>query len=300
MAALRVFEAAGRLEHFSRAAEELAMTQAAVSYQIKQLEELLGERLFERERGRVRLSATGQRLHQPISEAFETMRGAFIDLERAHSSVLSVSAPVSFGATWLSASIGSFQLRHPDLALRLSLSNGLVDLERGEFDMAIRLGKGNWPGLRSHFLFRLYCTPICSPEFAERHGIGEATDLLNVNRINSDDDLWPHWFRGLGVDSPSLSEPGIRMENQAQEASAAQAGYGVALLTPLYWKGEIESGRLVQPVDHICVTQFAAWLVHPEGRRGVRKVERFREWITSEIQRPENGIPPAALEPFEN
>lgn len=296
LASLRVFEAAGRLEHFSRAADELGLTQAAVSYQIGQLEAQLGQKLFDRERGRVQLNATGRRLHAPLAEAFATIRQAFDDFDEESSAVLSVSAPVSFGSTWLSAVIGGFQLRHPDLALRLSLSNDVVDLPRGEHDLAIRLGRGNWDGLRADFLYRLYCTAICSPEFAEEHEISEPADLLRVNRINSGDELWPHWFRSLGLESPPPVERGIRMENQSQEVSAAQAGFGVALVTPMFWRAELESGRLVQPVDHIYVSPYSAWLVHPERRVGVRKIERFREWICEELVKPETGIPDCAFE----
>ena len=295
--ALRAFEAAGRLEHFSRAAEELAMTQAAVSYQIRQLEDFLGEKLFERERGRVRLSATGRRLHKPISEAFASMRAAFADLEQERSAILSISGPSSFGATWLSGSIGRFQLLYPDLALRLSLTNELVDLSGGDFDLAVRLGKGGWEGLREHFLFRLYVTPMCSPEFAESHKLGAPEDLLDVERISPDDPMWGDYFASVGIGGKPMEMRGIALENQSQVASAAKSGFGVALLTPLLWREEIENGSLVCPIDHIHYSDIAHFVVYPERRVGVRKIERFREWITRELARPELGIPQEALRP---
>lgn len=298
LAAIRVFEAAGRLEHFSRAAEELGLTQAAVSYQVKQLENHLGEQLFERAGGRVHLTATGRRLHGPISEAFGTMTQAFADLDQQNDQVLSVTAPVSIGSTWLSGAIGRFQLLYPDLALRFSVTNTLIDFSGGQTDIGIRGGHGDYPGLRAQFLFRLYITPICSPEFARENNLSEPADLRRVNRINPDDALWRLYFQSLGLTPPPLVGKGLVMENQAQEVGAAREGFGVALLTPLFWREELAAGRLVQPIDHVLITRVGHWLVHSARRVGVRKIERFREWLVDELARPENGIPAAAFEPL--
>src|SRR3990167_4898616 len=128
LAAVRTFEAAGRLQNFSRAAEELWLTQAAVSYQIRQLEDRVGKLLFVREKGRVRLSEAGQRLLPAISGGFAGIADAFDALREDDAEILSVNASVSIGGAWLSARIGRFQLRYPDIAVRLSLSNELVDL----------------------------------------------------------------------------------------------------------------------------------------------------------------------------
>ena len=142
LAAVRAFEAAGRLENFSRAAEELGMTQAAVSYQVRQLEDRLGRALFVREKGRVRLSETGQRLLPAISNAFATMGDAFAALGSDEADVLTISAATTFGGAWLSARIGRFQLRYPDLAVRLLMSNDYVDFDASNVDVAVRIGQG--------------------------------------------------------------------------------------------------------------------------------------------------------------
>lgn len=298
LAAVRVFEAAGRHENFSRAAEELGMTQAAVSYQIRQLEEQVGHELFRREQGRVRLTEVGRRLLGPIADAFSGMRQAFDDLGEETAGVLSVSSSVSLGTTWLSAYVGRFQLRFPDLALRLSLSNECVDLRRGEFDVAIRIGAGTWEGLHADFLFRLHQTPICSPEFAGRHALREPHDLFEVERIGPNDPLWAAWFALAGVGEAPPPRRGIVLDNQSQEASAAQAGFGIAMMTPFFWRAELESGRLVQPFPHILVRRNSHWLVRPERRVGVRKIERFREWIHEELEANRDMIPAEALEPY--
>jgi LysR family glycine cleavage system transcriptional activator len=298
--AVRAFEAAGRLENFSRAAEELGMTQAAVSYQIRQLEAQLGQRLFLRENGRVRLSDTGKRLLGPLSDAFAGMRQAFADLGEESAGVLAVSASVSLGNTWLSAAIGRFQLRFPDLALRLSISNEVIDLTRGEFDLGIRAGRGQWDGLKSDFLFRLHHAPLCSPEFAERHNLREPHDLFEVERLAPNDTIWGDWFALAGVGEPlPPSRRGLVLDNQSQEANAAQAGFGIAMMTPFFWRAELESGRLIQPFGEVLVRPISHYLVHPERRIGVRKIERFREWLHEEVANQRDLIPAEALEPMQ-
>jgi LysR family glycine cleavage system transcriptional activator len=297
--AIRAFEAAGRLENFSRAAEELGMTQAAVSYQIRQLEGQLGQQLFVRENGRVRLTDSGRRLLGPVGDAFAGMRQAFADLGEESAGVLAVSASVSLGNTWLSATIGRFQLRFPDLALRLSISNEIVDLARGEFDLAVRVGRGQWDGHKSDFLFRLHHAPLCSPEFAARHDLKEPHDLFAVERLAPNDTIWGDWFALAGVGEPlPPSRHGLVLDNQSQEAVAAQAGFGIAMMTPFFWRAELESGRLVQPFGEVLIRPISQYLVHPERRVGVRKIERFREWLHEELANQHDLIPAAALEPM--
>ena len=181
LAAIRTFEAAGRLQNFSRAAEELGLTQAAVSYQIRQLEDRLGRALFVREKGRVRLSETGQRLLPAVSNAFATMGDAFAALGSDEADVLTINAATSFGGTWLSARIGGFQLAYPDLAVRMAMSNELVDFDASNVDVAIRIGRGVWPGLRADFLMRQYLAPIASPALSNRPALSASTASLKAS-----------------------------------------------------------------------------------------------------------------------
>ncbi|QCB53472.1 LysR family transcriptional regulator [Sphingopyxis sp. PAMC25046] len=299
LAAVRTFEAAGRLQNFSRAAEELGMTQAAVSYQVRQLEDRLGRALFVREKGRVRLSETGQRLLPAISGAFAAMGDAFAALGSDEAEVLTINAATSFGGTWLSARIGGFQLAYPELAVRMSMSNELVDFDASNVDVAIRIGRGGWPGLRGDFLMRQYLAPMASPAFIEAHDIREPADLLRVQRLAPNDSWWAEWFTAAGVDTPPApSRRGIELDSQLQEASAVQAGFGVAMMTPLYWHAELASGRIVQPFDTLYVSATSGmWLVHRENRLGVRKIERFREWLRAELAKDRHLLPDALWQP---
>ena len=147
---VRAFEAAARTENFTAAAAELGMTQAAVSYQVKSLEERLGAPLFVRERGRARLTPLGARLLPALSSAFDTIEAAFASHREEDESLLTITTTHTFANTWLAWRLGAFQMEHPDLAVRMSTSNEVVDLRSGDADIAIRAGRGEWDGLEKH------------------------------------------------------------------------------------------------------------------------------------------------------
>lgn len=293
MAAIRAFEAAARTENFTAAAAELGMTQAAVSYQVKSLEERLGAPLFLREKGRARLTQLGARLLPALSGAFDQIEAAFASHREEDDSLLTVTTTHTFANTWLAWRLGAFQMDHPDLAVRMTTSNELCDLRGGDADVAIRAGGGGWEGLEEYRLFESAFTPMASPEClaeAERKlGRGlEPGDLPQQHLINPSDDWWQQWFSDNGVpaDESVLRRPGVRLENQANEGHAAMAGQGFALLTPLLWKGDVAAGRLNVPFPNRVSTRgWAYWLVYPRERRMVPKVKRFREWLVAEMQR---------------
>ena len=291
LAAVRAFEAAARAENFTVAAAELGMTQAAVSYQVKSLEERLGAALFVRERGRVRLTPLGLRLLPSLSGAFDAMEAAFASHKADDDLLLTVTTTHTFANSWLAWRLGAFQMQHADLAVRLTTSNEIVDLRSGEVDVAIRAGSGAWEGLDKHRLFLTTFTPMASPECvaaAERR-LGRKlvpSDMPLQNRISPMDDWWQQWFgdNGVPTDDSVLRRAGVRLENQADEGHAAMAGQGFALLTPLLWKGDLGEGRLVAPFpDRVSTRNWAYWLVYPAERRAVPKVKRFREWLLAEM-----------------
>ncbi|MFL6722272.1 MAG: LysR substrate-binding domain-containing protein [Sphingomonas sp.] len=312
MAAIRAFEAAARTENFTAAAAELGMTQAAVSYQVKSLEERLGAPLFVREKGRARLTPLGARLLPALSGAFDAIEAAFASHREEDESLLTVTTTHTFANTWLAWRLGGFQMAHNDLAIRMTTSNELCDLRSGDADVAIRGGNGGWEGLEHHRLFESSFTPMASPECiadAERK-LGrklEPRDLPDLNRISPGDEWWEQWFadNGVAADDAVYRRPGIRLENQANEGHAAMAGQGFALLTPLLWKGDVAAGRLgVLFPDRVSARGWAYWLVYPRERHMVPKVKRFREWLIAEmaqaLEEQDGGwatqgrVPPAA------
>ncbi len=291
LSAVRVFEAAGRHENFTAAAAELAMTQAAVSYQVNLLEKRLGVLLFHREGKRVALSDAGRRLAGSLSGAFETMDAAFAALRGDDASLLTVSTTVVFANAWFAWRMGSFQMAHPHLAVRLNALDVMADFARDEVDVAVRSGDGNWPGLVCELLFEADVTPMCSPEFLAAHGgVLAPADLLALPLITSHDRWWPQWLTAVGVDTaPGQLRPGVRMDSQAHGGNAAIAGQGVAMLTPFFWRNDLAEGRLVRPFQQTVNPGFDYWLVYPEHRRNVPKVRAFRQWLLAEIAKDQTA-----------
>ena len=293
LAAIRAFEAAARTENFTAAAAELGMTQAAISYQVKSLEERLGAPLFVREKGRARLTPLGARLLPALSSAFDAIEAAFASHRQDDESLLTVTTTHTFANTWLAWRLGAFQMEHPDLAVRMMTSNEMVDLRSGDADVAIRAGRGGWQGLEHHELFASTFTPMASPDCiaAVERKLGrklEPADIPHEHLISPTDDWWQQWFADNGVpaDESVLKRPGVRLENQANEGHAAMAGQGFALLTPLLWKGDIAAGRLAIPFpERVSTRGWAYWLVYPTERRLTPKIKRFREWLVDEMRR---------------
>ncbi|MGN6269858.1 MAG: transcriptional regulator GcvA [Sphingomonas sp.] len=286
LAAVRVFEAAARHENFTTAAAELGMTQAAVSYQVKLLEERLGVPLFRREKRRVLLTEAGRRAAAPVSRAFDAIDGAFADLRAEDEGLLTVSTSTTFANTWLAWRLGAFQMAHPEMAVRLQTTNAISDFAGDDVDVAIRTGHGPWPDVVQEKLLAIDFTPMCSPAFLARHPIAVPADLLQVPRISAHDPWWPHWLREAGVDMPpGPPRGGVRLDSQANEGHAAMASQGVAMLTPFFWRNDLAEGRLVRLFDQISTRGFAYWLVYPEHRRSTPKIKRFREWLLAELAR---------------
>jgi LysR family glycine cleavage system transcriptional activator len=284
LTAVRAFEAAARHENFTLAAGELGMTQAAVSYQIRLLEQRIGVPLFVRSKQRVTLSEAGRRVAPLVSGALDGIADAFAGLTDEDAGVLTISTAQTFASNWLAPRLGGFQIARPELAVRLQTSNALVDFARDDADVAVRMGTGPWPGLKRHFLFCLHATPACSPEFRERHRLESPADLLRVPRLNVHDSWWEQWLTAAGVPLPQEgSQSGIRLDSQALEGMAALAGHGVGILTPLYWRTELAAGRLVQPFPLVAVTGPAIWLVYPDHKRARPKIRAFRDWLLGAI-----------------
>jgi LysR family glycine cleavage system transcriptional activator len=284
LSAVRVFEAAARHLNFTRAAEELAMTQAAVSYQIRMIEDRLGTSLFVRSGRRVSLSPAGQRLAPQVSAAFDMLDDAFGKVREEESGVLTINSAAGIAASWLGPRLARFQIARPNIAIRLLASNELTDFASDGADVAVRIGSGPWPGLRAAEMFPADFTPMCSPAYLERVGpFDHPAQILDVLRINSDDVWWRTWFDQVGVEVPEDSaHRSLHVDSQIIEGMAAIAGEGLAMLTPRFWPFELATGRLVQVFDHVG-RRGSFWLVCPEHRYNIPKVKAFREWLMAEV-----------------
>lgn len=287
LAAIRVFDAAARHLSFTRAAAELGMTQAAVSYQIKLLEERVGAPLFLRRPREVVLTEAGERLAPDISRAFDILRDAFVDLgEREHGTLI-VNTMHTFAAQWLAPRLGIFQLLHPEIAVRLETTERLVDFGREEVDVVVRSGKGNWPGLAATKLLDVRYTPMLSPALADSiGGVREPADILKLPLIDPKDPWWVTWLTTNGLPIEVLAhQKAPSLSIQALDAVSAMAGQGVTLLTPAYFERELADGKLIQPFKQVIDEGNAYYLAYPEGRRNVAKIKAFRDWIVGEAAR---------------
>lgn len=285
MSAVRAFEAAARHQSFTRAAEELGMTQAAVSYQIKALEDRVGVPLFVRKPRSVALTPAGQRLAPAVSEAFDLLRKAFGAASRTVDTVLSLSVLPTIASHWLVPRLGRFQIAHPQFAVQLDASLTVVDFSQGEFDLAIRSGTGEWPDLDAHYFLPSHFTPMCSPGLLEGFALTGPADILKLPILSPSDPWWPTWFRAAGAGDIDLSD---RLDHtfgtQTFEGMAAIAGQGVALLNPFFFAGDLAAGRLVQIFDLVVTADRSYWLVHPKSRRAP-KIQAFVEWALEEARR---------------
>lgn len=285
LAAVRVFEAAARHLNFTRAAAELGMTQAAVSYQIRLIEERLGTPLFHRDKGRVSLTDAGRRAAPLVSNAFDALGEAFAAVRGEAGSVLTISAANTIAAKWLVPRLGRFQLRHPGLAVRLEASNSLVDFARDAADVAIRLTTDPGAGLAVDRLFPSAFAPMASPAFLAANLLGEPADLLTAARISPDDGWWRQWFETAGVAPAAAVERrgALLFDSQVIEGASAIAGTGVALLNVRFWAAELAAGRLVMPFPVVAESGAHFWLVCPQARRNVPKIRQFRDWLLAEV-----------------
>jgi LysR family glycine cleavage system transcriptional activator len=288
LSAIRVFEAAARLGSFTRAAEDLGMTQAAVSWQVKALEKRLDQPLFRRLPREVALTPAGERLARAATEAMTSLRTAVSDLTDSGTGVLSITVLQTFATQWLAPRLGAFQVDHPEIAVRLDSSQRLVDLTRDAFDVGIRGGRdGQWPGLESVYLFPSAQTVLATPHALA--GLGpdmRPEDLLKVDCVGSDAE-WNAWYAKAGV-IRGAPEPGggprITADTQTLEVATAMANGAAAIGSPVMFARDIEAGRLVQPFEIYISDVGGYWLAYPQDRRRTRKIAAFREWLLDHVR----------------
>lgn len=285
MGAIRAFAAAARLSSFTRAAEELGVTQSAVSHGIRELEARIGRPLFVRDGRRLALTETG-RLYLPfVGDALDRLKAgdrALADPER-DPHVLTVSVSPSFAAKWLVPRLGAFFAAHPDLDLRISATPQHVNLADGEIDLAVRHGDGHWPSLHAVQLCREELFPVCNPVLAPA---GMPLGLAELSRMplihHRTPKLWIDWLRGRGFEPPSAAKHGPVYNEMSLAIDAAVAGQGVALARSALAALDLEAGRLVRPVEQSAPAQFGYWIVCDPSAAERPKIARFRAWLLSE------------------
>ncbi len=282
--ALKAFEAAARHLSFTRAAAELNVTQAAVSHQVKALEETLGMALFRRVNRSLLLTDEGQALHPELGEAFDTIAAAVDRLHaRDQAGVLTLSTLDSIAASWLVPKIGKFRAQHPDIDVRVSTSDAVVDFTSGGIDMALRYGGGEYPGMESVLLMNETLFPVLSPSLLDKYGPLETpADLARFPLLHDDmRDDWSVWVETAGIGGMDVSRGSWFIHSYLVQ-QAAVAGEGVALGRSVLVADDLASGLLVRPLDIDLKAKPAYYAVYPKASAGRPKITAFRDWLLQE------------------
>lgn len=284
--ALRAFEVAGRHLSFTRAARELNVTQAAVSHQIKALEAQLGVRLFRRAARGLLLTDTGQAYLADVREAFRRLIQATERLRvRDVAGVLTVSVLPSLASRWLIHRLGSFQERHPEIDVRVSADDRSVQFDREDVDVAIRYGRGVYPGAEADLFLTEELFPVCSPRLMEGpHPLRRPADLAHHMLLH--DDLPTNWAMWLKVAGATNVDPtrGPAFTDSGMVLQAAIDGMGVALGRSALAGDDLAAGRLIRPFDITLPAENAYYLVYPEPTANRPKIKAFRDWILAEAE----------------
>ena len=292
--ALRAFEAAGRRLSISKAAEELNVTPAAVSHQVKALEEFLGHALFRRLNRALMLTDAGQILLPGLRDGFDHLALAAEKLSaRRDDDTLTISTSPSFAAKWLVPRFDRFRVAHPHIELRIDATDRVVDLSRGEADIAIRYGAGDYPGLRSELLICDEVFPVCSPRLCRGPPpLTKPEDLAGHTLLHVKWDVlretapsWHMWLLAGGVSGVDATR-GPRFNLDSMALQAAIEGHGVALVSGALLADDLAAKRLVRPFDLSLPVPFGYYVVVTERALTQPNVAAFFDWIIAETKSP--------------
>jgi len=282
--ALKAFEAAARHESFTRAAEELCVTQGAVSHQVKALEVELAVKLFNRERQRLIITEAGRDYLTVVRDAlYRIAIGTERLQQRQSAGVLTVSTSPDFAAKWLVHRLGHFAEAHSGIDLRVSATLHHVDFAREEVDLAVRHGDGNWPGLETVRLSAEQLFAVCSPKLLSgRRRLGRPADILKFPLIHLDSRAdWTNWLQGTGITDAEVIH-GPVLNRASMVIDAAINGQGVALARTTLAAWDIINGRLVRPFPESIPVSRTYWIVCPKATAALPKIMTFRDWLLAE------------------
>lgn len=288
---LKCFEAAGRLLSFTRAAQELNVTQAAVSHQIKLIEGYLGVPLFARYPRKLALTDQGKSLLPDVTEAFDRMSNAINGLrEEPSSKLVSVRLAPSFAAKWLSPRLKYFWLQYPEIDLCLYHAHPAVDFNREEIDIAVTYGKGDWPGVVADLILSLDFFPVCSPSF-----MSNDKPLSDINNLkyytllhDANYECWVDWLKLANINEINAGK-GTIIDDTNVLIQAAVDGQGVALGSTTFVQDLLDSGKLIKPFDITLENEFAYYIVCPEAHLKNPSVLAFKNWLLELVDEQEQA-----------
>jgi LysR family glycine cleavage system transcriptional activator len=281
--ALKAFEAAARHESFTRAAEELCVTQGAVSHQVKALEAELGIKLFNRERQRLTITNAGRDYLAVVRDALDRIAmGTERLLQRQRSGALTVSTSPDFAAKWLVPRLGRFAEANPRIDLRVSATMHHVDFAREDVDIAVRHGDGHWPGLHVTRLCAEHLFAVCSPKLAA--ALRKPADLLKHPLLHLEDsNAWAEWFQAAGIGDADATN-GPVLNRASMLIDAAIDGHGIALARTALAAWDLINNRLVRPFTIALPLSKSYWIVCPKATATLPKLVACRDWLLAEAR----------------
>ncbi len=285
--ALRVFEAAARHLSFTRAGEELCLSQGAVSRHISILEDGLGTKLFDRLHREVRLTEAGDRYLASVQRAFEIIDAETRRISPAKDDqTLRIKLLPTFAMRWLVPRLANFAALHPETTVLINTSHRLADFDRGDLDASVEYGLGAWPKVDADLLFSVALVPVCSPRLAD--GSPPPTrpeDLARYVLLHSmhRPGLWDQWLQAAGVKGIPTGQ-GARFQNSGLVYQAAADGMGVAITEAAYVRDDLDAGRLVKPFRFVAHQPEGYYLVYPHGKLRLDRFAAFRRWILEQAQ----------------
>ena len=291
---LRSFEAAARHQSFTRAADELCVTQGAVSHQVKALEAELGLKLFNRERQGLAITEAGRDYLGVVRDAFDRIAlGTDRLLQRAKAGVITVSASPDFAAKWLVSRLGRFAEAHPEIELRVSAAMHHVDFAREDVDLAIRHGAGDWAGLDAVNLCFEELFPVCSVALLRGgRGIRLPRDVLQFPLLHLDDRRnWSRWLEAAGASGEGLLHGPI-FNHASMLIDAAIDGQGIALARTALAAADLINGRLVRLFQFALPLKKTYWIVCPQATSSIPKIAMFRQWLLAEAAQDQRQLDP--------
>jgi LysR family glycine cleavage system transcriptional activator len=281
LAALRMFAAVAARCSFSEAAQALHLSTAAVSMQVKALEDYLQVRLLRRTPHGVELTAEGERLVPYVQRGLDELEQGFrmVRAERS-GGVLVATMLSSFLNSWLSARLPDFFATHPQIDLRLQCSKALADFSRSDVHVAIRMGRGNWPRLHVEKLFDEYLVPLCSPQLLAHHGpLRGPGSTADYPLLHSSSEPWDLWTEGCDYDSDRWPERGAAFDDSTAILVAAAHGQGLVLSRWSLAQSLLASGQLVRASSAAIPYGFGCYFVCPTAYLEMQKVQLFRQWL---------------------
>ncbi len=284
--ALRAFQTSARCLSFTRAAEELNVTQGAVSHQVKGLEELLGVKLFHRVRQRLQLTEHGKGYLPFVREALDLLQAGNDHIAQSYlGGVLTVSVSPNFAGKWLVHRLGEFISTHPEIELRISASMQHIEFGYTDIDLAIRHGDGNWPDLNVTRLCPEQIFAVCSPSFIERNGPLVEPETLTQKVLLHDRSRqdWPLWFATAGLSDVQVPS-GPQFDQTSMVIDAAVEGQGIALARSALAARDLLAGRLIRLFDITLPAPFAYYIVCPKAAAMMPKIKQFKDWLLDEAQ----------------